>query len=221
MVPKGMNAARTVAPGKTAAAAAEQPTRQEQTSAAVSSGELRKVLGQAFQKQPLELQDLASCGLERDGNKIVLKASSAFQQERLLKDENRRKLQDALRQRYPAMELEIACVQGTPEQSGPRIRGGNASQAPGAHHKADASDLLEREAAPDTSRTAASPGPGDEQALDNGQQADLGLKNEAEQKTVTKRLSEKRQFDEGQVDPVVGVALTLFNGKIIDETEAG
>jgi DNA polymerase-3 subunit gamma/tau len=220
MVPKGLNAARTVAPGKTAAAAAGQPTRQEQTSAAVSPGELRKVLGQAFQKQPLELQDLASCGLERDGNKIVLKASSAFQQERLLKDENRRKLQDALRQRYPAMELEIACVQGTPEQPGPRIRGGNASQAPG-DHKADASDLLEREAAPDTSRTAASPGPGDEQALDNGQQADLGRKNEAEQKTVTKRLSEKRQFGEGRVDPVVGVALTLFNGKIIDETEAG
>jgi hypothetical protein len=88
-------------------------------------------------------------------------------------------------------------------------------------HKADLSDLLDREASPDTNRPVSSPDSDKEQTLDNGQQATLGRKNEAEQKTAPGRRPEERQIDEGQVDPVVGVALTLFNGKIIDETEAG
>jgi DNA polymerase-3 subunit gamma/tau len=273
----------TGAPGKPAATSAGQPSLQEQATIVVSLGELRKILGQVFQNQPIESQDLASCEFERDGDKIVLKASSAFQQERLLKDENRRKLQDALRQRHPALELEIAWALGAPEQSSSHMGGGCSPQVPGARrapetgaastepgtatlegaaqprasgktsprqephyrggqerapgavqespdgkrtdeatvHKADLSDLLDREASPDTNRPVSSPDSDKEQTLDNGQQATLGRKNEAEQKTAPGRRPEERQIDEGQVDPVVGVALTLFNGKIIDETEAG
>ena len=88
-------------------------------------------------------------------------------------------------------------------------------------YKVDLFDLLDREPSPDTNRPVSSPDPGNEQALDNGQQATLGRKNETERKTAPGRRSEEQQIDEGQVDPVVGVALTLFNGKIIDETEAG
>ena len=121
----------TGAPGKPPAAIpAGQSSLQGQATVVVPLGELRKILRQVFQKQPLELQDLASCELEQDGNKIVLKASSAFQQERLLKEENRHKLQDALRQRCPALELEIAWSPGVPEQSSTHMRGGSSPQAP-------------------------------------------------------------------------------------------
>ena len=106
VVSKSATAAGEDAAGKTAGAAG-QPSPQEQAPAAVPLGELRKILGRAFQKQPMAAQALASCNLSQDGDRIVLKASSAFHQEMLLKDENRRSLQNALKERHPALDLEI------------------------------------------------------------------------------------------------------------------
>jgi DNA polymerase-3 subunit gamma/tau len=142
-----------------------QPPPQEQTPAAAPPGELRRILGTAFQKQPLVAQALATCELSQDGGRIVLKASTAFHQEMLLKEENRHRLQDALRQYNPALELEV-------------ITDAGKGQIKNIEEKRDG--------------WAESP-------------AGKGLK--AGQKKVD------------QVDPVVGVALTLFNGEIVDETE--
>ena len=205
-VSKSVTAA--IGAGKSAAAPAGQPSPREQATVAAPPGELRKVLGQVFQKQPLELQDLASCELEQNGNKLVLKTSSAFQQERLLKEENRRKLQEALRGSYPALELEITCdVRGGQRAAGKEGIGGADAQVRFQH----------------TQRVPGSPGPGiaNENLSSPGSPGARSQRAEAEASRARHPGAELEGTGEGQVDTVVGVALTLFNGKIIEEAEVG
>lgn len=143
------------------APAQETPEAPPAIPAPVNFAELKKALGRGLQKQkhPLLLQALASCVLGQDGNRITMRASNEFLQEMLLKEENRRMLQGALRQHHPSLELEIVCAAGGPGQAAPR-----------------------------------------------------------DEKAVPQR-EESRQ--EGPRQDPVGVALTLFNGKIIDQTENG
>jgi DNA polymerase-3 subunit gamma/tau len=209
----------TDAAGKSAAAPAGQPSPREQATVAVPPGELRKVLGQVFQKQPLELQDLVSCELEQNGNKLVLKTSSAFQQERLLKEENRRKLQEALRGSYPALELEITCD----------VRGGKRAAGKEGIGGADAQVCFQH-----TQRVPGSPGPviANENLSSPGSPSTRSQRADAVASRVRRPEAapdpaaplvgaELEGTGEGQVDAVVGVALTLFNGKIIDKMEVG
>jgi hypothetical protein len=159
---------------------------------------------QVFQKQPLELSDLASCKLEQNGNKLVLKTSSAFQQERLLKEENRRKLQDALRSGYPALELEITCD----AREGKR-EAGKDGRASGSSEPVNAN------------RNLNSPG----SASARSQWADAGASRVRGPEPVPDPTdtairpvgAEPESDGEGQIDAAVGVALTLFKGKIIDQ----
>jgi DNA polymerase-3 subunit gamma/tau len=249
--------------GETAGEAAQDG----QPPAEVNFVELRKILRQSFQKHPIEYQDVASCELAQDGDRIVLKASSAFQQERLQQDENRRRLLDAIRQLHPSLGMEIVCAVATsvrpglrpakvreslqapqgpqaavptsPHRDPPPATGGpsetpgivqghqDASPADDSPGEANLFDLIDREAAPDVNRLALSSEPATGQVLDHTQPPAPERQPGAEQAPARGRRPEKRQIEADQTDPV-GVAITLFNGKLIqtkrsevNETEAG
>ena len=200
--------------------------------------------------------------------RLVLKVSSAFQQERLLKDENRRRLQDALKERHPALELGIAWDAKSPEQSSSHIEvrgsapgaGGRKKQKREQRPKAERS--LEGAASPgrpasgcrhpttEVGRLQRAPSRCVQNAGGTGRKlqiqevsasripgrhvARFGQRGTSRQwvsklpwdgKRAEQRTAPGHQpgneSTKARSDPVVGVALTLFNGKIIDETEAG
>lgn len=232
-------AAAAAAIEETAATAARQPSPPVPSPVAGNLGEIRKILGRGIQKQPLVRQALSLSKLEQDGNRVILKASTDFFQEMLLKDEYRHKLQDALRQYHPALELVITCEAGASKQERPAYRAdipsgdGQIRESTGAPEQApesvqplpeeirvadtvddeepDLPDMLVGQITPDT-ETPEEVAP----APDDGQ-GGPELQRPAQSPGVQRH--KERQSDPGQqIDPV-GVALTLFNGKIINETE--
>jgi DNA polymerase-3 subunit gamma/tau len=95
------------------AEALKPAAQQKRPSGGIDLRELKRSLMGVFQKQFFVAQALASCILEQDGHRIIMKASTGLHQEMLLKEENRRKLQDAFRQRCPSLELEIVMEAGS------------------------------------------------------------------------------------------------------------
>jgi DNA polymerase-3 subunit gamma/tau len=220
------------------------PPETPPAQAPANFAEIKKALGRGLQKQkhPLLLQALASCMLRQDGNRITIKASNVFLQDILLKDENRCMLQGALRQYHPSLELEITGTDGSPGQTGPR----NEEAAPsGFPAREEAPDAGRRSASNSPGGTqipggaqepapeqGSGPQPLPEQELTGSQEPlpEQALAG-AQEPAAPDRRPQKPQAGRGQQnDPVdddaagidpVGIALTLFGGKIINETENG
>ncbi len=187
------------------ATAAPQAAGSVAAATTVQLGEIRQILGWAFQKQPVVAQALASCDLNRDGDRIILNASSTFDQETLLKDENRHRMQDALRQRHPALELEIVTEVGR-QRPVPALR----EQRPEARGQ-----MPERKK--EDASASGQPGLAESTPADDGGQTQEVPNIPASDVRHPTSVTE-RQTDSGQDDPV-GLALTLFGGKLINETE--
>ncbi len=213
----------------------QEPGRilQKQEPAGIDLLELKRNLGQGFQKQRFVAQALAACELEQDGNRIIMKALYDFHQEMLAKEENRHKLQEALRHHYPDLELEIVTLANPPEAAAraaaqPASQQGSGRRSPG--RAADQTAPLQGATLPEGAG-GSEPPPPDREApapfvvtpslfdladpdadFDAGPDADRVAEPDAV--VGAGRLAGE---DAGSDSDPVGVALTLFNGEIINE----
>jgi len=156
--------------------------RKKQTGDAFQGGPeaIKNSLCARFQKQPLLAQVLAGCKFKREGNKIMVTPPSSFAQELLQKEENRRVLQEAVRQcGGDVLELEFSS------------EGRRESRASGLQSEAG----WEKQPRRVEKDRAGTPAGGERKA---------GLRKE-------------QRDSEG--DPV-GMALSLFRGEIITQSEA-
>jgi len=149
-----------------------QADRTEKAQGETDLAALHKFLQGRFRKQPLMGQVLAAAEIRQAGDRILLSAPPPFGV-LLQKEENRRSLQEGLREFDSRLELEI---------------GENSS------------DREERPEVP------AGTAPGD-----GTNRREEGIK----------RLGAAAGPEEGVDDPVVGVALSLFKGKLIKRREDG